>query len=55
MKNGKCKEYLYGGLIFDGEYINDKILNGKGKEYYYGSLIFVGEYLNGKRNGNGKE
>ena len=56
IKKGKgyIKEYKkngYGGLIFEGEY-----LNGKGKKYNYdGILIFEGEYLNGERNGKGKE
>ena len=47
------------GLIFEGEYYNDK-RNGKGKDYYenskgYEELIFEGEYYNSKRIGKGKE
>ena len=53
--NGKIKEYMYGELIFEGEYLNGE-KNGKGKEYNrIGELVFEGEYLNGKRNGKGKE
>ena len=45
-KNGKCKDYWYGKLIFEGEYLNGE-RNGKGKEYdKYGRIIFEGEYLN---------
>ena len=53
---GKVKEYTFGCLEFEGEYINGK-KNGKGKDYFYdGRLLFEGEYLNGKRwNGKGKE
>ena len=37
--NGKGKEYVYGALIFEGEYLNGK-RNGKGKEYdLYDNLI----------------
>ena len=57
LKNGtgKVKEYDYGRLEFEGEYLNGK-RNGKGKEYdNYSKLKFEGEYLNGKRNGKGKE
>ena len=51
----KRKVYSKGILIFEGEYLNGKII-GKGKEYNYeGKLIFEGEYLNGKKNGKGKE
>ena len=53
--NGKGKEFDYGRLIFEGEYVNGK-RNGKGKKYnYHGRLIFEGVYLNGKKNGKGKE
>ena len=53
--DGKGKEYQYGNLIFEGEYLDGK-RNGKGKEYdWNGDLIFDGEYLNGERNGKGKE
>ena len=52
--NGKIKEYNYGQLIYEGEYLNGK-KNGKCKEYWNGNLIFEGEYLNGKRNGKSKE
>ena len=48
--NGKGKEYDFGRLIFEGEYLNEK-RNGSGKEYYFDK----GEYLNGQRNGKGKE
>ena len=56
IKNGKgsIKEYRYGLLFFQGEYLNGE-RNGKGSEYYNGKLRFEGEYLNGKRNGKGKE
>ena len=54
-RNGKGKEYNdFGGLLFEGEYLNGE-RNGKGKEYYYHRVIFEGEYLNGERNGKGKE
>ena len=59
-RNGKGKEYYYGGkLEFEGEYLNGKI-NGKGKEYdSNGKIKFEGEYLysyklSGKYNINGK-
>ena len=51
LKNGKgrVKEYNFGKLIFEGEYLNGK-KNGKGKEYdFMGNLIFEGEYLNGNK------
>ena len=51
---GKLYELNTNILIFEGEYLNNKI-NGKGKEYIHGKLIFEGEYLNGVRNGKGKE
>ena len=52
---GKGKEYKYGILIFEGEFLNGK-RNGEGKEYNFnGDIIFEGEYINGLRNGNGKE
>ena len=56
LKDGKgiIKEYDYGELIFEGEYVNGR-KNGKGKEYKYGELIFEGEYINGRKNGKGKE
>ena len=46
-RNGKIKEYIYGKLIKEQEYLNGK-LNGKKKIYdiYYGKLIFEGEYIN---------
>ena len=46
--NGRVKEYYFGGLIFEGEYLNGK-RNGKGK-LYDGKGKFVAEYefLNGK-------
>ena len=60
-RNGKGKEYyVYGDLLFKGEYLNGE-RNGKGEEYlWYGRgttsfLRFKGEYLNGKRNGKGIE
>ena len=48
--NGKGKEYYdWGGLEFEGEYLNGR-RNGKGKEYDdLGNLEFEGEYLYGKR------
>ena len=58
IKDGKgyIKEYDYGELKFEGEYLNGKKWNGKGKEYYDdGKIKFEGEYLNGKKNGKGKE
>ena len=57
IKDGKgfIKEYEFGCLIYEGEYLNGE-RNGKGKEYHKGELIFDGEYLNGKRwIGKGKE
>ena len=55
-ENGIRKEYNnYGGVVFEGEYLNWK-KNGKGKEYdEKGKLVFNGEYLNGKKNGIGTE
>ena len=47
-RNGKGKEYNYGELIYEGEYLNGQRWNGKGKEYKYGELIYKSEYLNGK-------
>ena len=47
--NGKGKEYKYGKLLFEGEYLNGKKWNGKVKEYEYGKLLFEGEYLNGNK------
>ena len=51
LKNGKgyFKEYYYGTLIFEGEYVNGE-KNGKGKEYDKedGYLILEGEYKNDK-------
>ena len=60
IKNGKgwIKEYDYGTLIFEGEYINGE-KNGKAKEYFKNEylevvLIFDGEYKNDKKwNGKG--
>ena len=60
IKNGKgwIKEYYFGTLIFEGEYINGE-KNGKAKEYYKNELLkvvlmFDGEYKNGKKwNGKG--
>ena len=49
----KGKEYSFGELKFEGEYLNGE-RNGKGKEYSFGKLIFEGEYLNRKRNRKGK-
>ena len=47
---GKAREYEYGRLKFEGEYLYG-LINGKGKEYdfYNGSVEFEGEYLNGKK------
>ena len=44
-RNGKGKEYYYGGkVIFEGEYLKGK-RNGKGKEYDdEGKFIVEGEY-----------
>ena len=43
---GKVKEYIFGQLKFEGEYLNGK-RHGKGKEFYdEGALTFEGEYLN---------
>ena len=52
--NRMFKEYNYGELIFEGEFIN-KERNGKGKEYFLDELIYEGEYMDGKRYGFGKE
>ena len=54
----KVKEYDHlGRLLFDGEYLGDKMWNGKINKYdRYGNLAFEGEYLEGKIwNGKGKE
>ena len=46
---------LFGGHLFEGEYLND-IINGKGKEYdYHGNLSFEGEFFDGYGNRKGKE
>ena len=48
-KNGFAKEYSYGKLTFEGQYLNEK-KNGYGKEYDYdGKLKYEGEYLNDKK------
>ena len=48
-KNGKYKEYDYGKLLFEREFLNGERI-GKGKEYYNdGTISFEGDYLNGKR------
>ena len=54
LNNGNCnvKEYSFGNLIFESEYING-MRNGKGKEYEHNNLEFEGEYLNNKK-WNGK-
>ena len=56
-RNGKGKEYdTNGNLLFDGEYLNDKIWNGYVNEIIdeYDWFRFEGEYLNGKKwNGKG--
>jgi len=53
-KNGKWKEYNYGKLEYEGEYLNEK-KNGKVKIYYNnGNIKYEGEYLNGEKNGKGK-
>ena len=49
-KNGKGKEYLYGKLVFEGEYLDGKMWNGKAKIYGFGNKIeFEGEIINGKK------
>ena len=47
---GYGKEYyLFGDLLYEGEYLNG-LKNGKGKEYYlHGKIKFEGEYLNDKK------
>ena len=53
--NGHVKEYKFGRLGSEGEYLKGQ-KHGEWKEYNsYQTLLFVGEYLNGKRNGKGKE
>ena len=53
-KNGKCKEYIYNTLEFEGKYFNGKKWNGK--EYDNKHIIYEGDYLNGRRwNGKYKE
>ena len=53
--NGKGKEYNFGKLKFEGEYLDNK-KHGKGKEYDYGEkLEFEGEYKEGTKYGKGKE
>ena len=44
----KGREYNYGKLIYDGEYLNGQ-KNGQGKEYDNGKLIYEGEYLMEKK------
>ena len=41
--NGKGKEYKYGELIFEGEYLYG--YKRKGKEYRENKLEFEGEYI----------
>ena len=54
-KNGIGEEYdVYGNLIFQGEYLNNKRWKGKGIEYYNDNILFEGEYLMDK-NGMVKE
>ena len=54
-RNWQGKEYYYGQLIFEGEYLNE-MRNWKGKEYYEnGKLKIVGEYKNDLFNGKVKE
>ena len=56
-KNGKGKEYYFGGnLKFEGKFLNGS-RNGIGKEYdeIFNYMIYEGGYLNGQRNGKGKE
>ena len=49
-RNGFGKEYRFGELIFEGDYLNGQRWNGKGKEYHLnGRLYFEGEYLNGQK------
>ena len=53
-RHGKGKEYNYGELAFEGEYLNGK-RHGKGKEYLNkDTLKSEGEYLNGKNMEKGK-
>ena len=54
-RNGRGKSYDHKLLLFDGEFLNDKIWNGKGKIYFDDNLEFEGEYKNGEKNGKGKE
>ena len=42
---GKGKEYEYGKLVFEREYLEDERFNGKGKEYKDGKILFEGECL----------
>ena len=47
--NGKGKEYKYGQIIYEGEFLN-KEKNGYGKEYYSdGDLKFEGEFINNRK------
>ena len=51
-RNGKGKEYYYGELIFEGEYLYNKKRKGKG--YHKGKLEYEGEYLYDRKwNGKG--
>ena len=53
--NGHVKEYKFGRLGSEGEYLKGQ-KHGEWKEYNsYQTLLFVGEYLNGKRKGKGKD
>ena len=52
-KSGKGKEYKYGKLKFEGEFLNGKKWNGKGFKYFQDYKISEIEYLNGKK-WNGK-
>ena len=50
---GKLKEYKFGKLIFEGEYISGE-RNGYGKEYnLYGILIYEGELFKWKKGWKG--
>ena len=54
-RNGKGKEYAYGKLSFEGEFLNE-MRNGNGKEYYKnGKLSYKGEYKNNLLNGKVKQ
>ena len=48
LRNGQGKEYFFGILLFEGEYLNGEKWNGKGKEIgFFSRKNTQVEYING--------